>query len=240
MRRGKKIYEGKANTLYEIIADGVISEDLIEMESTDRISAGNGKVRDEVEGKGAANNLLSTLLFQRFNKAGIPTHYVCQGTTPTSKVVRKCEMIKLEVVGRNKAAGSFVKRYGVKEGVKFKDMVLELTLKDDQLEDPLIVPDAVVQLGICSLSELAEIEHYTCLINHEAKQFFKSLSLDMVDFKVEFGRYKGGVILADEFSQDTCRLWDANGKKVDKDIFREGGNKSDVSSVYKEMLKMLQ
>ena len=240
MRRGKKIYEGKANTLYEVIVDGVVSNDLIEMESTDRISAGNGKVTDEVDGKGAANNLLSTLLFKRFNKVGIPTHYVSEGTTPTAKIVRKCEMIKLEVIGRNKSAGSFVKRYKIREGLKFKDMILELTLKDDELEDPLIVPDAAVQLGVCTLSELADIEHYTCLINHEAKQFFRDFGLDLVDFKVEFGISEGKVLLADEFSQDTCRLWDANGLKVDKDIFRGGGSKEAVSSVYEKMLKMLQ
>ena len=242
MKRGKKLYVGKANTLYEVLLDdGTVAEEFLEMEATDRISAGDGAVTGVVEGKGYANNLVSTILFERFGNAGIPTHYLSRGTTPTSKFVYKAKMIPLEVIVRNYSAGSFCRRYGCKEGIKFEPEIVEMTFKDDKLHDPLIVEDAVVALKIADTYAVEGIRHYASRINEVAKEFFAELGLTLIDFKVEFGIAEGhGLVLADEFSQDTCRLHDANGKSVDKDIFRKGGATGEVSEVYNKLAKMLQ
>lgn len=234
--RGKKIYEGKANTLYE-----TNNPYFLEMESTDRISAGNGEKKDVVEGKGLTNNTISTALFKLFEKEGIPTHYVCAGSNEYSKVVKKADMIKLEVIGRFISAGSFCKRYGMAEGVIFDNMTFELCYKDDKLEDPFISPTAAAYaLKVATIDQLFTIEDYTEQIGEVAKAFFEQFGLTLVDFKVEFGIDKatGKLILCDEFSPDTCRLWDKDGKSFDKDVFRKGlGN---VKETYQAILEKIQ
>ena len=234
--RGKKIYEGKANTIYE--TDNPF---LLELESTDRISAGNGEKKDVIEGKGLTNNKISTALFKLFEKNGVPTHYVCDGSNEYSKVVRKAKMIKLEVIGRFIAAGSFCKRYGIEQGKVFDDMTFELSYKDDSLGDPFVSDTAAVHgLGIVSENDLYDIEDYTYTIGAIAQEFFMNFDLTLVDFKVEFGLdvETGELILCDEFSPDTCRLWDKDGKSFDKDVFRKDlGN---VSETYKKILEMIE
>lgn len=243
MKRGKKLYVGKANTLYEVLDDyGSVEPYVLEMESTDRISAGDGVKTDVIEGKGYANNLVSTILFKRFNKAHIPTHYISEGTTTSSKFVRKAKMIPLEVIGRNFAAGSFCRRYGTEQGRKFDPMLLELTYKNDGAHDPLIIKDAVIALEIADEVTLDAIDDYTRLINLVATEFFKELGLTLVDFKVEYGidTETGELMLADEISQDTCRLLDGEGNSVDKDVFRRGDSKGEVSKIYQKMVDMLE
>lgn len=234
--RGKKIYEGKANTIYE-----TDNPYLLELESTDRISAGNGEKKDVVEGKGLTNNKISTALFKLFEQEGVPTHYVCDGSNEYSKVVRKADMIKLEVIGRFIAAGSFCKRYGMAEGVVFDAMTFELSYKDDALGDPFVSSTAAAYaLKAANLEQLEDIEDYTYIIGLTAKEFFNKFGLTLVDFKVEFGldAETGELILCDEFSPDTCRLWDKDGKSFDKDVFRKGlGN---VSETYKSILEMVE
>ena len=233
--RGQKIYEGKANTLYE-----TNDQDLLEMESTDRISAGNGEKRDVVEGKGLTNNTISTALFKLFEKEGVPTHFVCDGSNEYSKVVKKASMIKLEVIGRFISAGSFCKRYGIDSGIHFKGMTYELCLKNDELGDPFISESAAAYaLGVATTDQLREIKNYTYIIGMVAQKFFKQFELTLVDFKVEFGLDKdGNIILCDEFSPDTCRLWDKDGTSFDKDVFRKGlGN---VEETYKAILEKIQ
>ena len=234
--RGKKIYEGKANTLYE-----TNDPNLLEMESTDRISAGNGEKRDIVEGKGLTNNTISTALFKLFEQNGVPTHYVCDGTNKYSKIVRKADMIKLEVIGRFISAGSFCERYGIEPGIPFEGMIFELCYKDDALGDPFISKSAAAYaMKVATLYQLDDIEDYTYQIGSVAQDFFKRFDLTLVDFKVEFGFDKttGVIILCDEFSPDTCRLWDKDGKSFDKDVFRKGlGN---VQETYKSILDIIQ
>lgn len=233
--RGKKIYEGKANTLYE-----TNNPDLLDMESTDRISAGNGEKRDVVEGKGLTNNTISTALFSLFEKEGVPTHFVCNGCNEHSKIVKKARMIKLEVIGRFISAGSFCKRYGINPGIHFQGMTYELCLKDDVLGDPFVSESAAAYaLRVATNDQLREIKNYTYIIGIVAQKFFKQFDLTLVDFKVEFGLDKDGkIILCDEFSPDTCRLWDKDGKSFDKDVFRKGlGN---VEKTYKAILEKIQ
>lgn len=234
--RGKKLYDGKANTLYE-----TNYPNLIEMESTDRISAGNGEKKDIVEGKSLTNNTISTVLFKLFEANGIPTHFVCEGSNEYSKVVKKAKMIKLEVIGRFIAAGSFCKRYGIKSGTAFGEMTVELCYKDDKLGDPFISETAAAYgLEVADISDLEDIEEFTYEIGYLAKEFFETFGLILVDFKVEFGydAETGQLMLCDEFSPDTCRLWDENGNSFDKDVFRNGtGN---VEETYKKILEKIQ
>lgn len=234
--RGAKFYEGKANTLY-----WTNDPYLIEMESTDRISAGNGEKKDVVKGKGLTNNAISTMLFKLFEENGIPTHFVCEGSNEFSKIVRKAKMIKLEVIGRFIAAGSFCKRYGIEPGKILDDMTFELCYKDDSLGDPFISPSAAAYgLNITDMADLQEIEDLTYLIGDIAKSFFEEFGSTLVDFKVEFGydAKTGRLILCDEFSPDTCRLWDENGNSFDKDVFRN--STGDVEETYKKILEKIQ
>ena len=237
LTRGEKIYEGKANTLYSTNVPNIL-----EMESTDRISAGNGEKKDVVEGKGLTNNKISTALFKLFEKEGIPTHFVGEGTNEHSKFVRKADMIKLEVIGRFIAAGSFCKRYNIESGKKFDRMTFELCYKDDSLGDPFISSSAAVYgLKVVPYdADLDDIEHYTYQIGRIAQDFFDKFDLTLVDFKVEFGydEETGKLILCDEFSPDTCRLWDKDGKSFDKDVFRKGlGN---TQETYKAILDIVE
>ena len=151
-------------------------------------------------------------------------------------------MIPLEVIGRNFAAGSFCRRYGTEQGRKFDPMLLELTYKNDGAHDPLIIKDAVIALEIADEVTLDAIDDYTRLINLVATEFFKELGLTLVDFKVEYGidTETGELMLADEISQDTCRLLDGEGNSVDKDVFRRGDSKGEVSKIYQKMVDMLE
>lgn len=234
--RGQMLYEGKANTLYEVEGHSFY----LEMESTDRISAGNGERKGVIKGKGITNNTISTTLFKLFNLKGIPTHFVSKGTNEHSKIVKKAKMIKLEVIGRFIATGSFCDRYGFEQGKVFDDMIYELCYKDDEKGDPLVSETcAAFGFKVAPLKDLKLIQEYTYAVGIIARDFFKEFGLTLVDFKVEFGYdLKGNLMLADEFSPDTCRLWDENGNSFDKDVFRNGTG--DVSETYKRVLEKIQ
>lgn len=236
MTRGKKLYEGKANTLYEVNDHPFY----IEMEATNRISAGNGAKKDVIEGKGITNNIISTALFKLFSAKGIPTHYISEGSNESSKIVKKAKMIKLEVIGRFIAAGSFCDRYNFKPGTVFDDLVYELCYKNDEMGDPFISETcAAYGFKVAPMRDLQLISEYTKSIGLIARDFFKEFGLTLVDFKIEFGYdLKGNLMLADEFSPDTCRLWDENGRSLDKDVFRNGTG--DVAETYKRVLKKIQ
>ena len=246
--RGEKLYEGKANNIYSVLtpnsSDGSIniSRTLLELESTDRISAGNGEKRDVIEGKGVVNNTISTLLFKLFEEKGVPTHYVCEGSNESSKIVTKANMIKLEVIGRFIAAGSCCKRYGIEQGTEFHNMTYELSYKCDELGDPFVSP-TVATYGlhvVRYIEDLDLIQKYTYTVGHVAKRFFEKMGLRLVDFKVEYGYSlaSGNIILCDEFSPDTCRLWDSNGKSLDKDVFRK--NLGNVQETYADILQIIK
>lgn len=244
MKRATKIFEGKVNNVYNVYMDDEkLSLYLAEYEFTDRISKGDGAVIEEIPGKGETNALLSKLLFERLNEAGIDTHFSGPGTTNTSMLVWKCAMFPLEVVCRNVATGSFVSRYKgmVMEGAILSTPVVEVFLKNDLLKDPLIQPSAIEALGIATISELVQIDTMVRKVNAVAQKFFENLGLDLIDFKCEFGKDANGVIrVCGEFSQDTSRLWDTSGEHIDKDVFKKSNVLDEEEAVYRRMMQILK
>lgn len=235
--RGQLIHSGKANDVYQVVEDKF----LLELNSTDRISAGDGAKKDIVEGKGIVNNAVSMAIFNQIEEAGIPTHFVCAGTTPSSKIVRKAKMILLEVIGRFKTCGSFCKRFGCEAMIPIEPMGIELCLKDDSLHDPFIPDYAVKTLGVLrNDDDLEKIKNYTAKIGQIMFDSFDKLGLELIDFKIEFGYdYEtGDLILCDEISPDTCRLLDKEtGESMDKDRFRK--DMGNVKEGYAEVLARL-
>ena len=233
-------HEGKVNSLYDTNDPNVLL-----IRSTDRVSAENGKRRDVIPGKALANSLVSSMLFKRFKEAGIPTHVVGKGPDPFSKFIRKAHMVKLEVILRNITAGSFCKRYGVESGIVLSNPIVEYTYKNDELNDPLITEDAAISLEVVSAQDSYLIKEYMRKINEVAMQFFGELSLTLVDFKVEFGidAETGELMLCDEFSLDTCRLWDESKNSWDKDIYRKDHTQDAIkkqATVYQQMVDKLK
>ena len=225
--RGELIHTGKANDVYKIPEDPFH----LELDSTDRISAGDGAKRDVIEGKGKVNNQVSMAIFGQIDEAGIPTHFVCPGTTESSKIVRKAKMIPLEVIGRFKTCGSFCKRYGCESMIPINPMGIEFCLKNDDLHDPFIPKYAIETLDILDSAGITLIEEYTEKIGQIMFDSFDQLGLELIDFKIEFGfdEESGDLILCDEISPDTCRLLDkVTGESMDKDRFRKDmGNVQD-------------
>ncbi len=233
--RQSLIHAGKANNVY-----ATNSADYLELESSDRISAGNGVKRDVIAGKGVANNKISSTIFKYLEENGIPTHYVCEGSNEASKIVKAAQMIPLEVICRLYAAGSFNKRYGL-EGMKFDEPLVEYTYKSDSFGDPLIDRKTILAIPdktkIYNERELNLIDYYTARTGLLLTKFYNELGIKLVDFKVEYGRIPSGqIILCDEVSPDTCRLVDYETNEIlDKDIFRK--DLGDVSKGYNEVLK---
>lgn len=225
------IYEGKAKRLYT--TDN--TEEFLQ-EFKDDATAFNGLKKDKIPHKGELNNQISSIIFEHLSKEGIPTHYI-KKVSDTEMLVRKVSIIKAEVVCRNVAAGSLVKKLGFTEGVELVPPIVEFYLKSDELGDPLFTDDHILALGIASREELETIRDFAFRINDILRKFFLSRGIRLVDFKLEFGRdMNGKVILADEISPDTCRLWDlATGKKLDKDRFRF--DLGDVEAAYKEIME---
>ena len=225
------IYEGKAKRLYT--TDN--SEEFLQ-EFKDDATAFNGLKKDKIPHKGELNNQISSIIFEHLSKEGIPTHFI-RRVSDTEMLVKKVSIIKAEVVCRNVAAGSLVKKLGFTEGVELDPPIVEFYLKSDELGDPLFTDDHILALGIASREELETIRDFAFRINDILKKFFLSRGIRLVDFKLEFGRdMNGKVILADEISPDTCRLWDlATGKKLDKDRFRF--DLGDVEDAYKEIME---
>lgn len=227
------LYEGKAKKVY--LADD--PEQLI-VSYKDDATAFNGLKKGTISGKGVINNKMSNLLMHLLEKSGIPTHFVKE-LSDRETLVKKVSIVPLEVIVRNVAAGSFAKRYGVEEGVVFDEPAVEFSYKNDELGDPLMNDDHAKALKLVTEEELNKIKHYSLEINSKLKEFWDECGITLVDFKIEFGRLADGtIVLADEISPDTCRLWDKKtGDKLDKDRFRRdmGG----VEEAYEEVMNRL-
>lgn len=233
MQKLEMIYEGKAKRVYA-------TEDpkLLIVDYKDDATAFNGEKRGTIVGKGVINNQMSNCLMRRLEQAGVPTHFV-EELSERETLVRRVEIVPLEVIVRNRSAGSFSKRYGVEEGRVFDAPTIEFSYKNDALGDPLINSSHVIALGLAAPEELELIRRYAFRVNEVLSALWASRGITLVDFKLEFGRLADGtIVLADEISPDTCRLWDsATGKKLDKDRFRRdlGG----VEDAYAEVMRRL-
>lgn len=215
MQKREQLYEGKAKKVF--LTD---DPDVLIVSYKDDATAFNGLKKGIIVGKGAINNLMTNLFFQKIEAEGIPTHLI-QELNDRETAVRRVEIVPLEVIIRNVAAGSFSKRLGVEEGTVLAEPTIEYSYKNDKLGDPLINSHFAKALQLATSSELQEIEDYAFKINEILKREYLKAGLRLIDFKLEFGRYKGKIILADEISPDTCRLWDVeSGEKMDKDRFR--------------------
>lgn len=230
MKKVEQLYEGKAKKVF-----ATEESDKVIVSYKDDATAGDGEKRGTIVGKGAINNRMTNFLMQLLEKEGIPTHFV-EELDDRNTVVKKVEIVPLEVIIRNISAGSFAKRYGVEEGIVFDQPTLEFSYKDDDLHDPLINRYHVLALKLATEEELDRIAEMAFKVNDTLKAYFKKLNVKLVDFKLEFGRTTdGSIVLADEISPDTCRFWDAEtNEKLDKDRFRRdmGG----VEDAYKEMM----
>ena len=234
MIKGVQLYEGKAKKVF-----ATEDPDLLIVSYKDDATAFNGLKRGTISGKGVINNRMSNALMRLLERQGIPTHFV-EELSERETLVRRVEIVPLEVIVRNLSAGSFSKRYGVEEGLVFAEPTVEFSYKNDALSDPLLNDSHALALGLATREELNQIRHYALEINRLLKEFWLSCGVTLVDFKLEFGRpADGSIILADEISPDTSRLWDnATGKKLDKDRFRRdlGG----VEDAYREVMDRLE
>ncbi|MBR4395779.1 MAG: phosphoribosylaminoimidazolesuccinocarboxamide synthase [Eubacteriaceae bacterium] len=234
MEKGAQLYEGKAKKVFA-------TEDpaLLIVSYKDDATAFNGQKRGTITGKGVINNKMSNALMRMLQDNGIPTHYV-EELSDRDTLVKKVEIVPLEVIVRNISAGSFSKNYGVEEGIVFSEPTVEFTYKNDALGDPLLNDSHALALGLTSREELDQIRDYSLKIDKLLQSFWLSCGVTLVDFKLEFGRLPDGtIILADEISPDTCRLWDSKtGEKLDKDRFRRdlGG----VEDAYHEIMGRLE
>ena len=233
MEKLEMMYEGKAKQIFS-----TDKEDEIIVYYKDDATAFNGEKKGSIEDKGALNNEITSLLFEVLNEKGIETHFI-KKLSEREQLCKKVEIVPLEVIVRNVAAGSMAKRLGLEEGTELKTTVFEICYKDDSLGDPLINDYHAVAIGAASFEELDTIYEITDKINEVLKEVFLNLNIKLIDFKLEFGRYKGEIILADEISPDTCRFWDATtNEKLDKDRFRRDlGN---VKDAYIEILNRIK
>ena len=233
MQKLEQIYEGKAKKVYK-----TDDPELYIVDYKDDATAFNGLKKGTIAGKGIINNQMSNRLMQMIEQKGVPTHFVKE-LSERETLVKKVSIVPLEVIVRNIAAGSFSKRYGVDEGMVFDAPVVEFSYKNDSLGDPLLNTDHALALKIATRSEIDTIKSYALKVNSILKAFWAECGVTLVDFKLEFGKTAdGSIILADEISPDTCRLWDsATGEKLDKDRFRRdlGG----VEEAYAEIMKRL-
>ncbi|HFI0665256.1 TPA: phosphoribosylaminoimidazolesuccinocarboxamide synthase [Streptococcus suis] len=227
------IYSGKAKDIYATTDD----QQIVAVYK-DQATAFNGGKKEEVVGKGRLNNLISSLIFEKMEAAGIATHFI-KRLSDIEQLNKKVDIIPLEVVLRNVTAGSFSKRFGVEEGLELATPIVEFYYKNDDLDDPFINDEHVAFLDLASAEDLAYIKAETRKINDFLQDLFAQIGLRLVDFKLEFGYDKDGhILLADEFSPDNCRLWDANGNHLDKDVFRR--NLGSLTDVYELVLTKLQ
>ena len=233
MEKRELLYEGKAKKVYAT-DDG----ELLVVSYKDDATALNGLKRGSIAGKGVINNKMTNLLMARLEQQGIPTHFVKQ-LSDRDTLVKKVAIVPLEVIVRNISAGSFAKRYGVEEGIVFAAPTLEFSYKNDALGDPLLNDSHALALGLATEEEIAAIRRYALAVNELLKEFWLECGVTLVDFKLEFGRLPGGaIVLADEISPDTCRLWDSKThEKLDKDRFRRdlGG----TEEAYEEVMRRL-
>lgn len=231
MEKKEMLYEGKAKRVYATEDPEVLLVDY-----KDDATAFNGIKKGTISGKGAINNRVTNYMMQILEKEGVPTHFVKE-LSDRETLVKKVSIVPLEVIIRNISAGSFAKRYGVEEGIVFKEPTIEFSYKNDELGDPLINDYHAIALGLATREEIETIKNMAFKVNSVMKAYFKKLNVDLVDFKLEFGKTSDGtIVLADEISPDTCRFWDCDThEKLDKDRFRRdmGG----VEDAYKEMMR---
>ena len=229
----KLLYEGKAKQLYQCE-----NNDEVYVHYKNSATAFNGEKKEEFDKKGILNNTITSLIFEYLEKNGIETHFI-RKVNETDPICKHVKIIPLEVITRNIVAGSMAKKYGLEEGLKLKRPVFELSYKNDELNDPLINDDHTLALGIVTEEELSYIKNETAKINKLLKEFFLKAGLILVDFKIEFGKTSDGkIILSDEISPDTCRLWDINTMdKLDKDRFRR--DMGSVMDAYEEVLRRI-
>ena len=234
MEQKDMLYEGKAKQVY-----ATDNDDLVIIHYKDDATAFNNLKHDIVRSKGVYNNEITTIIFNKLKEAGIPTHYV-ETLNDRDQVCRKVKIFPLEVIVRNIIAGSMAKRLGIEEGTPAPNTIFEICYKDDALGDPLINDHHAVAVGAATYDELKTIYDLTGRINELLKDLFDKINVKLVDFKIEFGKTSDGqIVLADEISPDTCRLWDKDtNKKLDKDRFRR--DLGDVIGAYKEIESRLQ
>ena len=233
MQKAEQLYEGKAKKVFKTEEPEVLI-----VSYKDDATAFNGLKKGTIVGKGVINNKMSNLLMQRLEKAGIPTHFI-EEINDRETLVKKVSIVPLEVIIRNIAAGSFSKRYGVEEGLVFESPTIEFSYKNDELGDPLMNAYHAIALKLATREEIETIKKMAFTVNDTLKEYFLHLNIKLVDFKIEFGRLADGtIVLADEISPDTCRLWDKDtNEKLDKDRFRRdlGG----TEEAYQEVMRRL-
>lgn len=232
MKKLEQFYEGKAKKVFKTDV-----EDVVIVDYKDDATAFNGEKKGTIVGKGVINNKMSNYIMRLLEKEGVPTHFV-EELSDRETAVKKVEIVPLEVIVRNVAAGSFSKKLGIEEGKKLLCPTLEFSYKDDALGDPMINSYYAKAIGAATQEEIDTIAKYAFIVNDVLIKYFASVGIELIDFKVEFGRYHGQIILADEISPDTCRLWDVvTREKLDKDRFRRDlGN---VEDAYKEVFARL-
>lgn len=232
VEKTQQLYEGKAKKVF-----ATTNPDYVIVDYKDDATAFNGEKKGTITGKGVINNKMTNYMFKLLEKEGVPTHLV-EEISDRETIVKKVEIVPLEVIVRNVAAGSFSKKLGIEEGTPLKRPTLEFSYKNDELGDPFINDYYALGLGLATEEEIAKITKYAFMVNDFMVKFFKNINVDLIDFKIEFGRFKGDIILADEISPDTCRFWDSTThEKLDKDRFRRdmGG----VEDAYNEMMKRI-
>ena len=228
----EQMYEGKAKKVFR-----TDDPDLVIVSYKDDATAFNGLKKGTIVGKGVVNNKVSNHMFKMLEKEGIKTHYV-EELSDRETLVKNVKIVPIEVIVRNIAAGSISKRLGIPEGTKLATTVLEYSYKNDELGDPLINDYHVAAMELATKEEMETIADYALRVNQIMGAYLKQFDIELIDFKLEFGRYKGEIVLADEISPDTCRFWDSKtGEKLDKDRFRRdlGG----VEEAYEEILRRL-
>lgn len=232
MNKLEQLYEGKAKKVYKTDV-----EDVLIVDYKDDATAFNGEKRGTIVGKGVINNRMSNYIMKQLEKEGVPTHYI-EELSDRETAVKKVQIVPLEVIIRNVSAGSFAKKLGIEEGRKLLCPTLEFSYKDDSLGDPMINSSYAKALGLATQEEIDTISKYAYKVNDVMIKYFEGIGIELIDFKIEFGRYHDQIILADEISPDTCRLWDIKThEKLDKDRFRRDlGN---VEDAYQEVFKRL-
>ena len=232
VEKKEQLYEGKAKKVF-----ATDNPDYVIVDYKDDATAFNGEKKGTITGKGVINNKMTNYMFGLLEKEGIPTHLV-EEISDRETIVKKVEIVPLEVIVRNVAAGSFSKKLGIEEGTPLKRPTLEFSYKNDALGDPFINKYYALGLDLATEEEIEKITEYAFKVNEFMLGFFKKMNIDLIDFKIEFGRFKGDIILADEISPDTCRFWDSTThEKLDKDRFRRdmGG----VEDAYNEIMNRL-
>ena len=232
MEKKELLYEGKAKKVYT-----TENPDVLIVDYKDDATAFIGVKKGTIVGKGVVNNRMTNHIFKMLEEKGIPTHFI-EELSDRETAVKKVEIVPLEVIVRNVAAGSFSKKLGIEEGFRLLSPTLEFSYKNDELGDPMINDYYAVAIGAATREEIDKITELVFKINEILVDYFKSIKVDLIDFKVEFGRYKGQIILADEISPDTCRFWDSEThEKLDKDRFRR--DLGHVEEAYEEIYRRI-